>query len=220
MRRFFLLSLVSLIQFMLLSQTDDFETWTDIGLRKKINKNLSLNFEESIRLFQNSGNVKSFNTDIGFEYNLNKTIEMKFTYRLTFRKRVNGYFLKNRGNTDIILKKTYNQVKVSFRNRIQLEKDGYINEQSDLYPSLENRNRLKILYNIRGIKNDPFISMEIFHYLNRWRFYDVFETRCQAGFARAMPNNIKLSMGVIYKRERNRTVENILIFNLALRKSL
>jgi hypothetical protein len=174
LRTYHLVVLLVLIHFSVFSQISDFESWTDIGLRKKINEKLSLDLEESIRMNYNPGTIKSFNTDIGAEYELNESIEIKATYRLSMRKRPNGYFSKHRGAFDVTAKNSFNQLKISLRNRTQIEKDSYINEQLDLYPKYENRNRLKLLYNIRGVKTDPFFAIEVFHSLSRWEFLQNF----------------------------------------------
>jgi len=217
--KYLLVLILCLIQFVGFSQFNDIESWTDIGLKRKISNKLSVDFEESIRLNQNSGSIKSFNTDLGVDYKLSKIIELSTTYRLSMRKKPNGYFLKHRANIDIKLSQSFNQFKITFRNRTQVEKDNYINEQTDLYAKSENRNRLKVSYNIRGVKTDPFFAIELFHQLNRWNFYKTTETRYQLGVGRKLPNNIKLNLGVIYKRAEQQTIENTLIFNVALKKS-
>lgn len=202
------------------SQFNDFENWIDIGLKKELSKSLSLFFEESIRLNQNYGNLKSLNSDFGATYEINKIFEITACYRLSLKNRPGGYFFKHRGNVDLDFQKNFNHLKISYRNRTQFEKDSYVNDQNDLYISGENRNRLKFSYNLRGIKTDPYLALESFHQISPENLYRITTKRIYFGFGRKFTEDLKINLSFIYENMIKQQIENVFIIHIALKKEL
>jgi len=200
------------------SQTQDFESWIDFGIGKKLNDKLSVGFEESLRLNQNLGHINSLNSDLVLEYKINQSFEVGGGYRISMKNQPNGYFPKHRVNLDISYKYEISQLKISFRNRTQFEKNSYIENQKDLLPRYENRNRLKLFYNIRGLRTDPFLAFELFHQLSSQDFYRINAYRIYSGISREFPYELKMNLSFIYERTKKSIIENAFIFNISVKK--
>lgn len=200
------------------SQTRDFESWIDFGIGKKLNDKLSLGFEESLRLNQNACHINSLNSDLVLEYKINQSFEVGGGYRISMKNQPNGYFAKHRGNIDVTYKNEINQFKISFRNRTQVEKDYYIENQKDIYPQFENRNRIKLFYNIRGLRTDPFLALELFHQISSHNFYKINAYRIYSGVGRRFPGDLKLNLAFIYERAKKKIIENTYILNISIAK--
>lgn len=201
-----------------LSQTKDFESWTDLAINKKLSDKLTVGIEESIRLHQNAGSINSFNSDLTLEYKINQSIELGGGYRISMKNQPNGYFAKHRGNIDVTYKNEINQFKISFRNRTQVEKDYYIENKKDIYPQFENRNRIKLFYNIRGLRTDPFLALELFHQISSHNFYKINAYRIYVGIGREFPGDLKLNLAFIYERAKKKIIENTYILNISIAK--
>lgn len=217
--KYLVLTAILFLQYGALAQYKDFETWLDLGLNKKMSDKLSIGFEESIRLNQNSGSLNNLNSTLGIDYEITDFLEIGLAFRLTLKNRPNGYYFKHRGSIDLSFKKEINQYKITYRNRTQLEKDYYINNQEDLYPQMVNRNRLKLSYNIRGKRTDPYIAIESFHLLNQPNFYQLEAGRIYFGLSRKFPYELKFNLSFIYEKTWKKTVENVCILNVAIEKS-
>lgn len=198
------------------SQENDMATWVSAGISKEIADDFDISLEQGIRLSDNSSAINSINTDLGLSYSLAKHFDLKLGYRFSNKSKDNGYFAKHRWNIDGSFDTKISRFKFEYRNRFQIEKDTYINEQTDLYPTYENRNKLKIEYNIRGCVTDPYTSVETYHILNAATPYSITNYRYSLGVTTKLKYDIKLDIAFLYNRSLSETIENAFIFNLGV----
>lgn len=200
------------------AQTDDFGIWYELSFEKKLTDKLTVGLEESLRTFNNASEFKSFNNDLGFKYTLSDFFSVNLGYRYSINKYENGYFGKHRVYVTFNAEKEINDFKFSYKNKFQINKSSYINEMSDLYPSYNDRNYLKIAYNIRGVKTDPYISAETFHNIQTPSFYSITETRYVVGVTRDLKFKSKINLSFIYITEYDKITDHSYIVSISFEK--
>lgn len=201
-------------------QIYDFGVWSDIGVRKEFFNKVTVSLEEGIRLDNNATNINTINSDMGIQYEIVKNFDVKLSYRYGLKQKTNGYFAKHRTCLDFKLEQKLNTFQFEYRNRTSLSKDTYINEVSDQYTSFENRNKLSILYNIRGVKTDPFIGLESFHSLAESNVYAIESMRYFLGIEHEFKYNIKLQLCYLLNTETGKTKERSSVFQISVSKKL
>ena len=95
-----------LFPFLVFSQEKDFQLWSKLELKYKINKKLAVDFSEGFRLRENARlPLKSF-SEMGISYRNNKMIKSRFAYRFiqNFDKARN-LLLRHRFYADLSLRK-------------------------------------------------------------------------------------------------------------------
>lgn len=147
----------------------DFETWSSVGMKLKINKNWEFELEEQLRLKTNSSIVDSYftgfnakyKTKLGFEYG----IGLRYLKKNDNQGKIQGYENHFRYNFDFGYKHSINRFKLGYRLRFQSKNElGISTEEGDY---LNNHFRFKIgsKYNIKNWKFDPKFSAEIFYHM-------------------------------------------------------
>jgi hypothetical protein len=150
------------------SQTEvtvrDFETWSNIGLSKEFDNNLQLNFEQGLRLYDNSSSVGQYfsNLELLGKFNDNFSIAGGLRYLRKIDLDNGNYENFLRFNADAIYKHKLDRFTFKYRLRLQGRNElGISRTEGDF---LRNSIRFKagIRYNIRNWKLDPSFSGEIF----------------------------------------------------------
>ena len=150
-----------LLPFLAFSQEKDFQLWSKLELRYKINKKLGVDFSEGFRLRENARlPLKSF-SEIGISYRKNKMIRSKFAYRFiqNFDKAQN-LLLRHRFYADLSLRKKLKRWQLSHRARVHHQWGS--NKLEQYY-----RSKIQGAYNIRKTPLEPSFSAELFFDLNR-----------------------------------------------------
>jgi hypothetical protein len=145
----------------------DLETWSSIKVSKKVWK-LNISLEEELRLNRNSSQIDLFFTDLGVSYKINKYVKMGTDYRFYRTLTNSGDFeTRHRFSGEVKLNYDIKRFDVSYRLRFQnKDEDFYKSDLSD--NNLSNlRNKIKIDYNIKKSKFNPYLSAELFRRLAR-----------------------------------------------------
>ncbi|MBK8808972.1 MAG: DUF2490 domain-containing protein [Bacteroidales bacterium] len=179
------------------AQEKDLALWGEVALKKDLTKKISLGLSEEMRFNNNISNLKAINTEIQLSVKLSKIFKADMAYRYGLNQHENGFFAKHRFGISLEAEKEFGSFDLALRSRILLYKDTYSNEQTDLYPNYENRNRLKIGYNIRKFKTDPFFSIESFHAISNVSVLDIEGLRLSYGFVTKMKYKTKLNTAFI-----------------------
>jgi hypothetical protein len=163
------------------AQENDFQTWTNIGIQKKITDKLKFSLSEELRLCENSSRMKTLYSDAGLTYTLNKTFRIGGFYRLiTSYDPAESYTNSQRVYTDISARHEFKRIMVVFRTRFQAR---VLNADRDPgnNPTTYNRNKLTLNYNIRHSSLSPFLGAEMFYQLNNGEGNKIDKLRFSAG---------------------------------------
>jgi len=157
--------------------TSDFESWSTIGISKKIG-DFKLSLDENLRLHENSTSIDKFFTDVGVSYKINKYIKLGTNYRFYRNKTTSGdYKNQHRFSGDLKLSYGLDRFDFSYRARLQNKDEDFY--KSDLSDNNVNnfRNKLQVEYDIKKTKFEPYVSAELFRrfgdsqadYFNKYR---------------------------------------------------
>jgi len=142
------------------SQENDFQIWSDMSSKYKINKKIKLSAEFGLRSRENSQFLKQFYAEIGAKYKVNKRFNTGLKYRFT------NYYYHNklssqRFNLDAEYSfKKWNRFRLAIRERLQYE--WLVHDKIFYYDEINLRSRMFFTYNIKKSKLKPFFSFE--HY--------------------------------------------------------
>ncbi len=161
-----LLAILTLLTYSANSQTAtvvrDLESWTALGVNKKLNDQFKLNLEQQLRLDNNSSKIDQFFTDFSVRYKPKKFMYLSGGIRYIRNKSGGSYENHLRFNGDLGFKHDIDRFSLDYRIRLQTKNElGYSGSDGDY---LRNKFRLKIGagYDIKKWKFDPEVSAEIF----------------------------------------------------------
>lgn len=141
----------------------DIESWHNIQFEYKFNKKFKVGISEQIRLDENSLKLDRFFTELELEYNFWKGFDLGAGYRFITEQKKSGLSNGQRWNLDLAYSNKVNRFKFNTRIRYQSKIE---------FPKTENdkenylRLKLKIDYNIKDWKFDPYFTSEIFRTTN------------------------------------------------------
>ena len=156
------ISLLFLLIPSVFSQTEDFQIWSKLAIKKKINKEISLIFQQDIRFQQNATLFKDYITFLGGQYSFNKKIKIRGIYRYTFSPTIeDGTINEHRFYADLMLRHKIDRFKFKYRGRYQVKSIDF-----DIYSMHYFRNRFTVEYNIPKIPLTPYAEYEFYFSLN------------------------------------------------------
>lgn len=146
---------------------NDLRLRTSIAFEKELrNKlilysNFELGYEKNITIFE------KYHTEIGANYEICKLLDLAVKYRFSKKRKNYSDTFKYTQTYALAIQfnKKIDRFKLSYRLQYQ-NIDDEINWLSSHEADNILRNRVKIKYNIRGMKIDPFISTEIYNPFN------------------------------------------------------
>ncbi|MDA3891385.1 MAG: DUF2490 domain-containing protein [Salinivirgaceae bacterium] len=143
-------------------QTEDFQNWNSISVKKKINDNTSLIFEQEIRLQDNASRFKDYITVLGGRYSISKYVKFQGLYRHTLSyDPEDGQENEHRWYADVYFKYKYERLKFGYRARYQLNYQQFnVNTWHHL------RNKLTVKYDLPKSRIVPYAQYEFYYSLN------------------------------------------------------
>ena len=165
----------------------DLEVWTSVGLKYKIDKKWSVNYEEQLRLRDDASNVDIYFSELGFNYKINKHVDFglagRFIRENDDKGKIQGYENHFRWHADVTYEHEVNKFDLSYR--ILYHSKDELGVPSNVVDMQKNTVRFKFGadYKFKNWKLDPEFSSEIF---NRVRPSDGFE-------------KIRFTLGTTYK---------------------
>ena len=162
---------------------DDFGSALSVDVTKKIVKGLNVSFEEEYRTRSDFSVTDRFSHALELSYKPVKYLKVGGAYNLiNFNHEKRGWEIRHRyyfyatGSLDA------GRFSISLRERFQSTKrQGVPATATRANPKLYLRSRLKVDYNIRKCKFDPYISAEFFNTLNDPQKNGVNQWRGMAG---------------------------------------
>lgn len=170
------------------AQINDFQAITEIGVSKKIAKDIKAEFQQALSYKENLSLINKVYTDLSLEYSPFKRIEFSVGYRFEYEYKTDYFEKRQRFNFDLGLKHSFDRLKFNLRTRIQARQYLNSNQQTAIYT----RFRLKSEYKTKGFPVNPFASAEIFIASN--------------GYNKGIPEAYRLNLGAVYKLNKHNEI--------------
>ena len=173
------------------AQNTDFQTWSSVGVKKKISKKLSVTVEEELRLYNNSTAFGKDNVTASATYNLHKKLRVGAGYRYSYVNDFDdGYSNAHRLMINATLRhKTGSDIVLSLRERFQTDWSSAPHEYASMYL----RHRLQAAYSSKESPWGPFVSVEFSQSLNNPAGNGFDRVRALAGCEYEMMGKLTLS---------------------------
>jgi len=195
------------------SQNDDAGLWTGITFNIDISERLSLSFDEEIRFNDNVSKINKFFSQIGFSYNLSKSIEIGANYRFINKQNSDlSYSMRHRFHADLGLRTKAGRYTLSTRIRYQTKYIDPYRTEDGLIPEDYLRNKFAISYDIRKSTLTPYISYEYFYQANNPEGNEINKTWVTMGFKFRLKNRDRISL--LYRLSQQYNVNDPLMTNI------
>lgn len=159
------------------AQEADYTTWLRQGVVYEVNERLDVSGGLEWRTKNHLRTTDRWGLDVGAKYAVLSFLKLGGGYEIHYRNRGrDGWKFRHRYHADGTLSGRWGRVKLALRERFQHTWDDVENE-------LRLRSRLKLAYDIRRCKVEPYASVEMYNSLNRGDGFDVARMRYRAGLS-------------------------------------
>jgi len=180
------------------SQVQDASLWMNVSIEKKIIPTLSVSINQEFRMNENISELGTFFTDVGLNYKINKFLKFSASYRFINKRRLDdSYSIRHRYYFDLVVRKKFNPVTLSFRTRFQSQYADVFSSEDGKIPDYYSRNKLTLKVDA-GNNIQPYVYAELFSPLKRP--YNVFI------------DNTRYCLGVEYSINRMNTIDVFYMF--------
>ncbi|OFY86202.1 MAG: hypothetical protein A3F72_07040 [Bacteroidetes bacterium RIFCSPLOWO2_12_FULL_35_15] len=160
--------------------------WSTATFECDINKKIVLFVTEEMRLRENFTRLNLFYTNVGLEYKISKNFKTSLAYRPSQKFMSNNMFsLRHRIQWDVTVKKSFWNLNLSYRHRLQAEGKNMYSSDKGLIPEWFSRNKFQVKYDLHKPVS-PYFSVELryqIHDPRNQRFdHDWHRVRYQGGF--------------------------------------
>ncbi len=165
-RKVFLLFILLISFSSLKAKTDKFGTWIELEFTKEFSKKWEFSVIPEFR-FQDDFSIDEYIFEGKLAYKPYKFLELATSYRYNTNVKNKGNEISHGVVFDITGSKEFGRFDASLRTRFTNSTD------SDDIPweTFYFRPRIKVKYNIKGIKLEPFVDYELFHNLKQNNTY-------------------------------------------------
>jgi len=184
------------------AQEQSFESWLETAVSKDLNDSYTVDIVAEARFKQTGALLKSLSGELGVSYKLSKPTTLGIGYKLTQKNREQGFFPSHTISLNFAYKEKIGSFRIAYRNKLELNKDTYYNEPADLFPSYEDRNRLKVTYGKKREFIRPSLSIETFHPLQNGAYY-ITETRYGAGLSFNLKHKFECGLDIVLRKTYN-----------------
>lgn len=199
------------------TQTITNELWTELGVVTDIANNVSADVVIEARFQEIGPSLKFISGEFGFSYKVSKPISIGISYKCTEKNRPQGFFSSHTGAVALSYKQKFGNVRVAYRNKFETSRDMYTNEITDLYPTFEDRNRLKVSYSRKKALISPSVSVETFHGLNNPDMFTLSEIRYTCGVDFNLKKKIEAGIAYSYKQTFGKPT-NTSVYSISIAK--
>ncbi len=190
-KQFLLITLIIILLRPLSAQQVDGGSWVNVGISFEIINDLSCDISEEIRYNFTTGDLYQMNSNIGFDYKINKRFKVGTEYRYSIRQSQNT----NRIAASFVYKEEMNDLTLSLRSKFQYSFTPNTSEGTAF------RNKLGAKYKINK-DFSPFITGEIFYSMsNEINQFDNFRT--EGGLSYGPNKHNEFNLSYIYDKEFN-----------------
>ena len=157
------------------AQEADYTTWLKMGAQYEVSERWEVSGGLEWRTKQDVGTTDRLGLDVAAKYEVLPFLKLGAGYEVHYRNRGDeGWKFRHRYHADGTLSAKWMRVKVSLRERFQHTWNAEEKE-------LRLRSRLKLAYDIRRCKLEPYASVEMYNGLSRGEHFDVARMRYRAG---------------------------------------
>lgn len=182
MQRIIVAFVIFLFSFPVNSQEKDFGIWYTVSGKYSVSKKIKLEIAEEWRTKSNALETDQLFTDLGGSYKFNKYFTAGAYYRFIMKKENNGdFFGRNRFYSDLNFEYPLKRFNIKYRFRMQRQTNRYAEEADDKIPTLINRHKFELEYNINNSKFTPSLFYEAFYRLKYINPYFMESTRLGLG---------------------------------------
>lgn len=172
----------------------DFETWNGLSLDKSfIDNRLDFQLTQEFRFSDNSTYLNNFFTELQTDFEIFDGLKFGGGYRFIRNRKNSGTVSENRFYTYLAYKHSIERFSLSYRFQFQNQK-----EIADIADAVSKfRLKMKIDYNVKGWKFDPYFSAEAFYAneTNRIEYVEgIEEVNSVSGFEK-----MRYTLGTDYK---------------------
>lgn len=157
------------------AQDTDYTTWIKMGVQYSINSQLDLSTGLEWRTKDHLQCTDRLGVDITAKYELLPFLKLGAGYEVHYRdQKEDGWKFRQRYHADGTLSTKWIRLKLALRERFQHTWDK---EETEL----RLRSRLKLAYDIRHSKVEPYVSIEMYNGLKKGEKFDVMRIRYRGG---------------------------------------
>lgn len=157
------------------AQEADYTTWLKIGAQYEVNERWEVSGGLEWRTKGDVSTTDRLGLDVAAKYEVLSFLKVGAGYEVHYRNRGDeGWKFRHRYHAEGTLSTQWMRVKVSLRERFQHTWNAEEKE-------FRLRSRLKLAYDIRHCKLEPYASIEMYNGLGRGERFDVARMRYRAG---------------------------------------
>lgn len=186
----------------------DAGSWNTFNLDYKINKKLTGLFTQECRIKENFTRLNLFYTNLGFEFKVNDFFKAALVYRFIEKYQDdNSFSFRHRLMLDLTLKKKFEKIGLSYRQRIQAEERDIYSSEIGNIPEWYSRNKFTIKYDTEK-RYTPYAAIELRYQLRNPREWQSDNTwhRSRYSFGIDYKLNKKSTFGFYYLIQREYNV--------------
>lgn len=184
MRKIFICALALICSYTLSAKTEEFGTWIEFEVSKKLFKKLEFSIVPEVRL-QDDWTVDEYMIDGRLAYEPFKFLELEAAYRYNVNIKRKETEIFNRFAFDLTGKHDFGRFESSLRTRLT----NYIDDDDE--KSNYFRTKLKLAYNIKESKFKTYTSYELFRNITENEFRGA---RFDIGFTRKMGKHHRVGL--------------------------
>jgi hypothetical protein len=200
-----LIAVFTLLSFLKLSaQTNDAQLWADLKLDYKLSSNASIYGQVGSRFSENISKIGMGFTELGADYELNKTWEIGASYRFySSRKNEDLYSNRHKFNLDLSFKKSFYLLSLKLRTRAQMSfKDIYSSDDGKI-PAFEWRNKFELKYKLTK-KIKPFFYFECYLPLSNSEPFELTKTKYSLGIEYKINKRNSFEIYYLYQAQQHK----------------
>lgn len=186
--------------------TNDFESWSAINLKYKLNKKWSFDLEEQLRLKENISEISNYFTELNTTYSVSKKFKLGAGVRYIKNNdnvgKNQGYENYFRFHLDASYKHKINDFTLKYRLRYQNKNELGVDD----YDNQHIRFKTAIGYNFKNWKLDPKFSAEIFNHIEKGEENGFDKYRLTLGTQYKFKNMGSIDLFYRIEKELNKTI--------------
>jgi len=188
----------------------DAGSWNTFNVDYKLNKKLSAVFTEELRFKENFTRLNLFYTNLGLEYKLSNMLKVAIIYRFVEKYQDdNSFSFRHRIMFDLTLKKKFDKIGFSYRQRVQAEKRDIYSSDIGYLPEWYSRNKFTLKYDTDK-RYTPYASVELQYQFRNPREWESDNTLHRSRYSIGVDYKInkKSTFGLYYLIQRKFNVVN------------
>lgn len=197
------------------AQNEDFVTWWNFTLKGEITKKLNYSIEPELRLFENSSELSSWQTEFNIGYEVIKNLDIGGIYRYTvdfekpnYNRRIDRFslYLKYQVKTG--------DLKWQYRGIWQNDFVNFYTSSDGMVNHMGHRHKVAVKYQDKDWPFDPSVGVEYYFSNRPYKDYGEWKQRWFITIEREISK--RLSVKLSYKRQNEFNVNNPDLTNILL----